>query len=213
MTTIRDIVTRAYSRAALRDPAETLDDSDANVGVQEAQDLMLSLPGMTWWRDVSTATNYTAGENERIRVTADGVTITIPSAVSSARTILTCCDQYTLVCEGLDDRGPKDGARIHVADFANEPTTHYYRADTGEWVEATGLALASAVPLNADMHSHFTALLALRLGSMEPLFQPSPMLVSDAETGLSRMRARYGKRQEQTVELALLRTSANRCGS
>jgi hypothetical protein len=212
MATNRDIITRAYRKAALRDAARVLSSADATVGLEEMQDLALSLPGMTWWKDVEATADYTAGENERVRVNSDSsVTVTVPVSVSSAKSILYCCDQYVLACEGYDDRAPKDGARVHITD-ANQSTaiTYFYRADTAEWVQASGLTLGGDVPLNADMHGHLVALLALRLVSMEPLAQLSPILQAEAATGLSRMRARYGKRQEVAVDAAL---RSRICGS
>lgn len=210
MTTIRDIVTRAYRRAALRDASTNLDPIDAVVAIEELREIVLALPGMTHWKDVEATEDYTAGENERIRVNSDEeVTVTVPSAVSSARSILLCCNDFTLVCEGYDDRAPKDGARVQITDTGGTVSaTYYYRADAGQWMRADALTMSSAVPLNADMHSGLTAILGERLGSMEPGVPTSPSLVAEAAAARVRMRARYGKRQDVGVDVALLNTSA-----
>lgn len=205
MTTCLDIITRAYRMAGgLRDSAAALDASDAAIGLTELQSVILALPGMGWWRDVETDEDYTAGENERVRVnTASPVTVTVPTAVSSARQVLTCCNQIELVCEDYDDRAPKDGARVHITDTAQSVNlTYFYRADTAEWIAANGLALTSDVPLNADLHLQLCAMLALILAASEGLEAPATTQRL-AMAGQSTMRARFGKRQDVAVDYPL----------
>lgn len=208
-TTIRDIITRAYRRAGLRDANQTLSAADASNGLQDIRALILSLPGMTHWKPVEVDDDYTAGENERVRVNSDdAVTVTIPFAVDSTRSILYCCDQYAVVCEGYDDRAPKDGARVQVTDTnSNSAVTYYYRADLCAWMPAHGLTLDSLVPLNADMHAGLIARLAVDLSASEPDLPLSPIIVAQAEDFTSRCRARYGKRQAVAAEAGVLRAS------
>jgi hypothetical protein len=206
MTTIRDIITRAHRRANITDAGEALSSEDAQNGLDELQELVFALPGMRHWTDVLATANYTAGENERIRCSS-GVTVTVPTTVSSAQTVLFCCNDVELICEGYDDRAPKDGARVQVITSANVSTTYYYRADTGEWVTASGLTLAGDVPLNADMHGYLNAMLCLRLCDAQGVQAP-PAVVLDAQTGATAMRARYGKRQNVAADAAIL-TPAN----
>lgn len=176
------------------------------------QSLILSLPGSTHWTEVEAAAAYTAGENERIRVTVAGsVTITVPSAVSSAHGVLYCCDQVELVCSGGSDRAPRDGARVQICTISGGATTeatYRYCADRGEWLRADSLVLTSTVPVNADLEDGLAALLAVRLAD-EFGRDLRPVTAAMAADTRMRMRGRYGKRQAVAVDIALLRTSSN----
>jgi len=211
VTKCRDIITRAYRMAGgLRDLRRGLDATDASTALTDLQMLVLSLPGMTHWTEVETAVNYTAGENERVRVTSNSATvITIPGAVSSARTQLYCCNQIVLVCDGYPDRAPQDGARVCVSDeFSDAVAIYYYRADIAQWTPAIGLTLDSEVPLNADMDIYLAARLAGLLCTADA--QPVPPITAALITeSTQKMRARYGKRQGMAVDTTLLRTSSN----
>jgi hypothetical protein len=208
MATCLDIITRAYRLGGnLRDADQALEAVDASVGLTELQSLILALPGMGHWKPVETAVAYTAGENERVRVTAAGATtITIPGTVSSDVEVLFCCNEVEVICEGYDDRAPKDGARVQVSVVSGGATgeaTWFYCADLGEWKRADGLTLASVVPLNADMHLHLSAMLGLILAASEGLNAP-PVTQALASDGMTKMRARYGKRQNVAADPVLV---------
>lgn len=210
VTTVRQIITDALEQIGAVDGAATPTAQQASQGLRVFQQMILNLPGQRWWNEVECTADYTAGENERIRVnTNDAVTITVPTAVSSARTMLYCCNQTELVCEGYDDRAPKDGARVHVCDAATTDTaTYFYRADLAQWTRADSLTLDSDCPLSEDWTEGVTAMLGQRLTRYYglPLDQAGTILAAQAE---SRMRARFSKRQAVAVESTLLRTSSN----
>jgi hypothetical protein len=214
VTTCRDIVTRAYRMAGgLRDQRRGLDATDASTALADLQMIVLSLPGMMHWTDVDTAVDYTAGENERVRVTsANPTVVTIPGSVSSARKVLYCCNQISLACDGYDDRAPKDGARVAVSDeLSDTQAIYFYRSDIAQWTRADALTLVSECPLNADMDLYLAARLAGLLCAADA--QPVPPLTAALITeSTQKMRARYGKRQGVAVDPALLRTSSNPYG-
>jgi hypothetical protein len=210
-TTIRDIIADAMERTGLNtDGGRSIGPRDMDQALRVAQQMILNLPGMRWWNDVETAADYTAGENERIRVTtASSVSITVPTAVASSRSLLWCCNQVELVCTGYDDRAPKDGARVHVSDvFSSDNTTYFYRADIAQWTQANALTLDSDSPLSAEFNEGLSAMLAVRLSAFKnvPLDDVTLQTAARAE---SRMRGLFGKRQDVAVDLPLVRTSSN----
>jgi hypothetical protein len=204
--TNQEIIARAFRMLGMKDAAESPDDvSDA---LSVLQSTILALPGATHWRDVVISAAYTAGENERIFAESGGPwVIAGPQRVESSRQILFCCDQYAVACEGYDDRPIKDGSRVQLLD-GSSALTQMYRADIQAWVQASGLALTGTCPVNGDLEDSLAALLAV---AMAPEFsaQPSPIVIQMAVDARSRMRARYGKRQDIAVDAALLRTSSN----
>lgn len=214
-TTIRDIIADAMERTGLNtDGGRSIGPRDLDQALRITQQMILNLPGMRWWKDVETSASYTAGENERIRVTtASAVTITVPTAVASSRSLLWCCNQIELVCTGYDDRAPSDGARVHVSDvFSSDNTTYFYRADIAQWTPATALTLESDSPLSAEYDEGLGAMLALRLSAFKnvPLDDVTAATASRCE---ARMRSRFGKRQDVAVDLPLVRTSSNQIWS
>ena len=215
MTTIRDIIGDAVERSGVyTDGGRSIGPRDLDQALRVAQQMILNLPGMRWWNEVETATSYTAGENERIRVTTqDAVTITVPTVMASSKTMLWCCNQIELVCTGYDDRAPKDGARVHVSDvYSSDNTTYFYRADIAQWSQATALTLDSDSPLSADYDEGLGAMLALRLSAYGnvPLNEMTAAAASRCE---ARMRAAFGKRQDVAVDLPLIKTSSNQIWS
>lgn len=189
VTTVGDIVLQAHRRAGLIQGDDALLPSEQNNAIVTLQTIILSLPGMANWIDVDTDADYTAGENERIRVTtSDPVTITVSDSVASSSRIILCCNQITLACEGYDDRAPRDGARVGISDsYSDAHATYYYRADIAQWTPATGLTVSSEIPLSADMDRYLVSMLALELGATDPL------TVALAQEGRQRMWTRYNQ--------------------
>jgi hypothetical protein len=60
------------------------------------------------------------------------------------------------------------------------------------------------MPTNADMDQSIIALLAKRMGALDPV------TLEDAQRGETRMWARYGKRQQVAVDPVLLNTRESR---
>lgn len=210
VTTVRQILIDAVEQIGAKDAGENLEAGYGAQGLRIYQNMVLNLPGMRWWNEVEASANYTAGENERVRVIVDtAVSITVPVAVSSAQKVLFCCNQIELKCSGYDDRAPKDGARVHVSDaFSDSAFTYFYRGDIAQWTQANALTLDSEVPLSSEWDEGSAAMLAARWARYfgVPLDPVTGALAISTE---SRMRARFGKRQQMAVDLTLLRTSSN----
>lgn len=204
MTTCRVLTKRSLRMIGVLASGEDADASDASDALEALQGMLLSLPGM-WWTDVEVSANYTAEENERIRVNSNSaVTVTIPVAVGSEVKVLTCCGQTVLKCEGFADRAPRDGARVQVTDTnSNAAVTYYYCADVAAWMPVESLTLNSEVPVNADMTDGLAAMLAVRLAP-EYGADLSPVVVGLDQTTRSRMRARYGRRANVAADDAAL---------
>lgn len=214
-TTVRDIIADAWERAGVNtDGGYSLSPRELTQALRIFQKMVLNLPGMSWWVEVDAAADYTAGENERVRVTtASAVTITVPTSVASSQRLISCCNQVTLVCTGYDDRAPKDGARIHVSDvFSDSKSTYYYRSDLAQWTAALGLTLDSEVPLSEEFDEGLAAMLALRLSAFGsvPL---SDVTIQLAQRTEGKMRSRFGEKKLISVDLPLLRTSSNQIWS
>lgn len=207
VTTVRDIITDAGERAGLiADGGFSLRPSEANRALRVLQRLVLNLPGANWWIEVDTDEDYTAGENERIRVTVDSpVSVTVPDTFASSNRVLWCCNQITLACSDYENRAPKDGARVHLSDlYSDGKATFFYRGDIAQWTRADELTLDSECPLSAEFDEGLAAMLAVRLGVV------NPVTLAMAQAAEAKMRARFGKRQAVAAELALVRTSSNR---
>lgn len=163
VTTARKTIRRALRLIGVlgagREPTQVMADD----ALEALQSLVLSLS--TWWTDVDIDADYTAGENERVRVTTtDAVLVTIPASVSSAERLLYCCNQIQLLCQGFPDRAPSEFARVQVTDASSDATaTYYYRPDIAQWTRADALTLDSEVPWNAALDEGFACLLAVRL--------------------------------------------------
>lgn len=184
--------------------------AQAATGLEALQSLVLSLPGATWWRDVTISAAYTAGENERIFAQSGGpFTISGPQLTSGGHPILFCCDTYYVACSGADDRPIKDGARVQMLDADANALTQMYRADMQVWLPASGLTLTSTVPVNADMEDGLAAMLAVRLADDFGRDIKAATATLAIKT-TSRMRARYGQRLGVAVDEVLLCTSNRR---
>lgn len=190
VTTCADTIREAYRLAFKLDGDDELLPSQYASALTKLQNLVLSMPGMNQWTEVETSENYTAGEDERIRViTESAVTITVPEQVSSARRVLWCCNQITLTCEGYDDKAPRDGSKVHVADaYSDAAGTYYYRSDIAQWTPARDLTKDSEVPFSASFDRYLAAMLA---DELTPDLHPKYALL--AQEGRTVARLRYSR--------------------
>lgn len=149
MPTCRDIITRALRKIRVYAAGEEPSADDINDGLEELQNLYEQWGSNGMFgrlKDVATAVDYEAGENERIRVT-DGATITIP-------TELTELDE--------EDRPPYDTAFIEVVDVDAETVTRHL-FDAGAWVTIGNLALGDEAPLASKGRGGLAACLAVAI--------------------------------------------------
>ncbi len=212
MTTCAEIIRDALQRNQFLQDGEYPTPNEENGALRKLQAIILSLPGMTHWRDVEASGNYTAGEDERVRVNvSSAVTITVPASVSSAHKQLWCCNQIVLTCSGYDDRAPRDGAKVGVSDaFSDAHVTYFYRSDKAEWLAATDLTRDSEIPLNQDMDQGLTALLCCDLAAGDIRHTLHPLVAQQAVEARAKMRGRYGKREGVPADPVMLSTLANR---
>lgn len=189
VTTAGDVIRAAYRRARGVNSGDPVTPNLEAEALAKLQAIVLSLPGVEKWIEVDTDEDYTAGENERIRVTTlDDVIVTIPDAFPSSHRVILCCNQITLACEGFDDRSPKDGARVAISDqFSDDQAIFYFRADIAQWTRADGLTTASEMPLSADMDRYLIAMLAADLAD----FPLDPQTAALAIEGRQRSFSRY----------------------
>jgi hypothetical protein len=192
VTTCGDIIREAYRIGGKLGGDDDLLPSEYNNALTRLQAVILAMPGMTNWTDVEVTADYEAGEDERVRVaTTDAVTVTVPESVASSQRVLWCCNQVTLVCTGYDDRAPRDGSKVHIADaYSDACGTYFYRSDIAQWTSARDLTKDSEVPFSADFDRYLEAILADEL-----FLDLHPKYAALAQEGRMTARSRYSPRK------------------
>jgi len=147
MSTIRDLVTLALQKHRVIALGESPTAAEADAGLQAFQHVVDQV--CQGWIDVDVSAAYTAGEDERIRITSGSPTITYPTTVVDA---VTGCQ-----------RAPRSGAKVAVISSAGVRTMHLYQADKGQWVEVSGLTLNSDCPFDAGLEDLATEAMGVRL--------------------------------------------------
>lgn len=151
--------------ASGREPAA----NEAADGLQALQGLykhLVATGALGRLRDVLTAANYTAGENERVINTSGGaITITLPTTVNDYNSYGApgAGTTYDYGFVGLPSgvRAPRD--RAVVVKAGATPTTWIYDADLASWVDVDGLALTSEAPFTQKLETGMAALLAAHI--------------------------------------------------
>lgn len=143
-------------------------------------------------RDVLTATNYTAGENERVINTSGGaITITLPTTVTDYNDYSSAAGStydYGFCGSGNGTRAPRD--RSVVVKAGATPTTWIYDADLAAWVDIDGLTLTSAAPFTQKLETGMAALLATHIASEYREGPVSPMVSVGAAQCVSALTRR-----------------------
>ncbi len=204
MPTCRVLIAEAYRALKVLAPGDDPEADELAAGLEAVQNLVLDLHAARIpMVDVDVTADYTASENQRVRIQAGAVIeVTLPNAV--AFTGYVNPDDYgfslsltaqpptgsTAAADGLSLRQPRDGARIEVVGTLTG--LYVYRADINAWVDATGLTLDSEMPINARDASHFGALLAERLADSTPDAQITPTLARRIAHGNGAMMLRLG---------------------
>ncbi len=138
-------------------------------------------------RDVDVTADYTAGENQRVRIQSGyTVNVTLPNAVPVIGYVNpadygflasseTSASGTTSQADGVRYRQPYDGSRVEIV--GTSQAAYFYRADINAWKLASGLALDDEAPLNDRLRSALASLTAERLldvlgsGQMTPALQ------------------------------------------
>jgi hypothetical protein len=176
MSTVRVALAQAMRLLKAVAPGDSPTADELAVGLEAAQQLVLEIHearGPMLDIDVSAST-YTPGENQRLRLQAGyTTTVTLPNSVS----IFGTYDPYdygfapsaqwdpqvgsTAAADGVYFRAPGDGARIEIV--GTSQALYFYRADTNAWAAASGLTIDGELPFNARLQGDFAALLAEKL--------------------------------------------------
>lgn len=181
---------------------------EVQIGLEAVQDEMRALHearGPLYTVDVTD--DYTAGENERVRV-QNGYTVdvSLPNSIRALRRSdygeISQSDQPTgssAVADGVIYRAPRDGSRVEIV--GTTQGLYFYRSDTNEWVNCNALTIDGSMPLNAAYLADFAAILAHRLCPIWPstdgkgamvLREPTPSLMRAFHRAKHRLYGRPG---------------------
>jgi hypothetical protein len=185
MATLADILRRAHRKLGLVRAGGSPTGHDVTDGIEVLQSVILGLPGLLHgarWNDVSTDTAYTAGEGERIEVTAPGA-VTLPTSIATA-------GGYT--------RQPLDMARVQIlGDDTDEMIgTWVYSRTNAAWARVTDLDETDDSPFGPEDTEGLACQLAVALA---PEFGEAATLaaytLSEAQKSARSFRSRF-KRAE-----------------
>lgn len=210
MTTLREVVAEAlYALKALA-PGDGMTVDEINGGLDAVQSVILELHEARGpLRDVDVTNDYTAGENERVRVQAGySVSVTLPNAISvfngrpctdyGFKAVTDAPAGSTGIADGLTWRQPRDGTRIEVV--GTTQGLYFYRADQNAWVQADQRAIDDLMPLNSRYKGALGALVARRLIDTWPgLFEPTPSLAARIARANSQLLLRSGVARSAAV--------------
>lgn len=147
-------------------------------------------------KNVDVTADYTAGENERVRVqTGYTVSVTCPNS------IIVATGEGTSASADEDEatyRAPYDGTRIEIVGTSQD--LRFYRADTNEWVSCGSLSIDGSMPLSAEYRPHIATMVAMALIDTWPAagsIQPTPHIYR--REGMARLRLMHQPGRVRTV--------------
>lgn len=189
MATCRDVCAEALRVLGALAPGDEGAVDELAAALDAMQTLILELHARRGpMIDVDVAADYTAGENQRIRIEQGATaTVSLPNSVAVFPT--GALYDYGFVpsastpplggaaaSDGATTRAPRDGSRIEIVGVTQ--ALWLYRADMNEWVSVLGLTLDTPFPLNERYRGDFAALIAERLADAWPaLYEPTPGLM------------------------------------
>lgn len=163
---------------------------------------------------IITASTYSARENERVVCNnASGVTVTLPDTITldllRETPYYLSYDDLGTTASGYDygrgypteviPRPPRDGAIITVTDlFSTLDLTWIYDGPGARWISIDSLTLSDIAPLTGRYANGLAAILAVRLAP-EWSVTPSPLVLSEANSGRSMLSARYDRQYRPVV--------------
>ena len=159
MTTLRAIVTAANRDLGILAEAEEAPAEMAARGLRLAQGVILEAVTLAGgaWREVDTAADYLAGEDERVRISgAAVVSRPVSIDIASGRGSVLAADTASET-----RRAPRNFARIQTAGVSGE--TWIYVAELGAWRRCDGLTLTSESPVGPSGDDGLTAAVAARI--------------------------------------------------
>jgi hypothetical protein len=190
MSTMRDIARRALIALGVINPRSEPADYQAQQVLDALQAWILESPAIglsAEFTNVDISDDYTAGENERIRVlvgTTD--TVTLPESVEDADSV----DAYDGGSSGSSTRPPGNGALVNIlgadADGAEVNVLYAYIRSRGNWVLLTDLELDDDNPLGAEFDRALVNIGAVEVASNFAK-EASPSIQRAANTGRARI--------------------------
>lgn len=158
MATCRDLVRRAMRMIAQLEAGGEPEAIEASDALESLQSLINGLPAVMLggpWIEVDTATDYEAGEDERVRITDfdASVDVTLPETIDDPN-----------VDGGV--RAPRNGARVQIigeVDGEDYRPVYVYISYLGEWVRIDALTLSSDNPFGPEHDDGLAAMLAVRM--------------------------------------------------
>jgi hypothetical protein len=151
--TCRDLIRDALRELDVIAPGDDLISDDLEVAMARLQGMVMAVAEARGpWSVVDVTADYTAGEDERVRVQAGAViTVTLPNTVD----------------DGVGgQRAPRDGARVDIV--GQSRAMSIYRSDTNSWITATDLGVDDDLPFNGAYHWGLAAMLAVDLANAWP---------------------------------------------
>lgn len=203
MTTLRDVGIDALRSLKALAPGDGMTADEINVVLDAVQSVLLELHEARGpMRDVDISADYTAGENERVRID-DGITATV-SLPNSVRVMNgQPCADYGFIAvtgfptgslnsaDGVAYRAPRDGTRVEIVGMTQ--ALYFYRADVNTWVQADQRLIDSLCPLNSRYRGDVAALVASRLiDSWPDIDEPTPNLARRIARANSHLLIRSG---------------------
>jgi hypothetical protein len=189
MTTVRVAIAGAMRALRAAAPGDDPVADELAAGLEAAQELVLALhEGRGPLHQVDVASNWIAGEDQRIRIAAGAtVAVTLPNSVavhwqyspndygfSAGATLPLPPQGSTGAADNIAWRAPRAGSRVEIV--GTTQGLWFYRDDLNTWQSAIGLAIDSELPLSPRLD--FAALLAERLADIvTDAPQPTPMLL------------------------------------
>lgn len=209
MTTCRTVATEALSALKALAPGDEMNVDESAAALEAISNLLLELHEARGpLTDVDVTADYTAGENERVRV-QEGYTVTVslPNSVASSGSSPsdygftrspTPATGYADPADGYVRRQPRDGSRIEIVGTTQD--LYFYRSDINTWASVYDLTLDSTLPLSARYVGPFGALVAQRMIDRWPgLFEPTPSLARRIARANSAMMVRPGTARDPVV--------------
>lgn len=178
MTTMRELITRAFRKSRARPVGDDPDAAEMAAGLEDAQGYFLTLTGKTL-TDVLTAVDYTAKEDERVFNTSGSpIAVTLPTTIT----------EYGVT------RAPRAGALVEVADSTTE--RFIYVPELASWKKVTDLTLEGDHPFGASLDDALSSMLAASFCTTIFQIDPAPVVVEMAMAG----RATYDARFSRTIK-------------
>jgi hypothetical protein len=180
VSTCETLITRAHRALVKLGPAESIRAIHVDRGMEELQalydDMIPLLAALT--DTYTTASTYTANENERIIAPVQtSITITLPASIE---------DEIT-----GDTRAPRDcSVVVQVFRDTGARKVYVFDATTADWVRIDTLAITDTAPLSARYSNALSSMLAMRLAELSGMDPPASVLRA-AAMGRLAMASRY----------------------